>query len=134
MEAVARESESMQDGNSEPLPGGSDTNILASHETCYHCEKQGHASSVCRFRTAKCNLCQKIGHLARVYRSKQRGDANKQFKSLNTSRSRVHQLQDQDNSSESDDGELLNIFQLSNPVHKFIVKVSINGIDIGHGD
>ena len=28
MEAVARESESIQDGNSESLPGGGDTNVL----------------------------------------------------------------------------------------------------------
>ena len=41
-------------------------------------------------------------------------------------------MQDKEKSDGSDsDGELFNIFQLSNPADKFIVSVKINGINVG---
>ena len=33
---------------------------------CYHCSRQGHQLSTCKFKEAKCFSCSKIGHLKKV--------------------------------------------------------------------
>ena len=131
MEAVAKESGNMQGGSSDSLAGDSDTNTITSYGSCYRCGYKGHSANTCRFKTVKCHVCQKMGHLARVCRSKQRTELNKKHKSPSGSKAGVHQLQDKEQSDGSDsNGELFNIFQLSNPADKFIVSVKINGIKV----
>ena len=39
---------------------------LSIHFKCYRCGKQGHSTVKCKHKKAKCCLCQKVGHLARV--------------------------------------------------------------------
>ena len=131
MEAVARETRNMRAGNINPAPGESCTNAI-SYGPCYRCGYKGHPASMCRFKTAKCHICQKTGHLARVCRSKKQAESGKKPTSGSTGKAGVHQLQNEittDDSSDSDGG-LYNIFQLSNPVAKFIVSVKINGVNI----
>ena len=36
-------------------------------KTCYHCGYADHVAASYKFKTAQCNVCQKIGHLVRVY-------------------------------------------------------------------
>jgi len=87
------------------------------------------------FKTAKCHVCQKTGHLARVCRSKKQAESGKKPKSGSTGKAGVYQLQDEittDDSSDSDGG-LYNIFQLSNSVSKFIFSVKINGVHVDSG-
>ncbi len=53
---------------------------------CYRCAWKGHKSDVCYFRSATCNKCKKIGHIAVVYgRSRQ---------SLRAETAKVHQVQE----------------------------------------
>jgi len=65
-------------------------------------------------------------------KSKQKTALKKKYQLSSTSKAGVHQLQDKDKagSDKSDDGELFNICQLSNPANKFIVKVQINGVEV----
>jgi len=130
METVEKESGNMRVGQSDLPPVDGDTNIV-SYGPCY-CGSKDHSASLCRFKTAKCHICQKTGHLARVCRSKKKTEPNKKYKLPSTGKARVHQLQDKDKeeSDESDDGELFNICQLSNPANKFIVKVLINRVEV----
>ena len=131
MEAVAKDTRSMRAGNIDPASGDSCTNAI-SYGPCYCCGYKGHPASSIRFKTAKCHMCQKTGHLTRVCRSKKQADSGKKPKSGSTDKAGVHQLQNEittDDSSHSDGG-LYNIFQLSNPVAKFIASVKINGVNI----
>ena len=108
MEAVAKESEHMRGGSSDSLPGDSDTNTITSYGSCYRCGYNGHSANTCRSKTVKCHVGQKLGHLPRVCRSKQRTESNKKRKSPSTSKVGVHQLQDKEKSDGSDsDGKLL---------------------------
>lgn len=43
-------------------------------EPCYRCQEQ-HSPQSCRFKSARCRVCQKIGHIAKACRSKQRPKA-----------------------------------------------------------
>ena len=131
MEAVAKETGTMRAGTLDPAPVDSNTHAI-SYGPCYRCGYKGHPASSCRFKTAKCHICQKTGHLARVCRSKRQTEPGKKPKSESRGKVGVHQLQDEiatDDSSDSDGG-LHNIFQLSNPVDKFIVSVTINGVKV----
>ena len=110
------------------MPVDGDTNVV-SYGPCYHCGNKGYSASARKFKLAKCHICQKTGHLARVCRSKQKTEPNEKYKLPSTGKAGVHQLQDK-NKAESDDGELFNICQLSNPANKFIVKVQINGVEV----
>jgi len=49
-----------------------EANAIYSKETCYHCGKQGHLLLICWSKTAKCHMCLKVEHLAKVYLSKQK--------------------------------------------------------------
>ena len=42
---------------------------VVSEDPCYRCERKGHSPNDCRFKTATCNYCGKIGHIRPVYRS-----------------------------------------------------------------
>jgi len=116
MEMVAKESENMRRGNLDSLPEDNTANAISSYGFCYRCGYEGHSASMCGFKIAKCHVCQKVGHLARVYRSRQRIDSSKKHKSpsLSTNKAGVHQLQDKETGNDSDgNGELFNICHLN---------------------
>ena len=39
---------------------------VSSLKACFRCGKSDHVATNCKFKTAKCHECQKVGHLARV--------------------------------------------------------------------
>ena len=57
--------------NPERLPIDGETNTVYTKPACYCCGKQCHSAADCKFKTAKCHMCQKTGHLARVSLSRQ---------------------------------------------------------------
>jgi len=131
MEAVAKESKNIQGGNSDSLPEDNTTNAISSYGSCYHCGYKGHSANMYRFKTANCHVCQKVGCLARVCRSRQRTKSSKKHKSPIASKTVVLQLQYKEMVNDSDsDGGLFNTCQFKNLADKFIVSVIINGVDM----
>ena len=45
-------------------------NKNTNHEQCFRCGGNNHSGQSCKFKSAKCYRCSKIGHLASVYRNK----------------------------------------------------------------
>ena len=70
-----------------PQPAPTQVNKLPGHRNptassspsspCYRCGGK-HWAARCRFKTAKCNACGKVGHIAKVCRSKPRGSQRHQ--------------------------------------------------------
>ena len=46
-----------------------DMHKLSIHLKCYCCGKQGYSAVECKHKKAKCCLCQKVGHFARVWQT-----------------------------------------------------------------
>ena len=69
MEAAAKNAEEMQRENSVQQAA---TNVVRSADTkakklsCSRCLGTDHNQATCKYRTAKCNRCHKVGHLARA--------------------------------------------------------------------
>ena len=69
MEAAAKHASELQGGASSKelelfnLPA-------AAGKTCYRCGGKGHVPDKCYFKTQKCKICSKQGHIAKVCRSK----------------------------------------------------------------
>ena len=43
---------------------------ISTEKTCYHCGNTDHVAASYKFKTVQCNACQKIFHLARVCKTK----------------------------------------------------------------
>ena len=70
MEAAAKNAEEMQQENSTQQAAA--TNVVYSTDpkakklSCSRCLGTGHNQAMCKYKTAKCNKCHKVGHLARA--------------------------------------------------------------------
>ena len=95
-----------------------------------------HVATSCKYKTAQCNACQKIGHLARVCKTKTKHKVvmRGQSKADTTKgKDEVHQLETIDTevpSCGSESDHLYAILQLGNKADKFLVSTKINGVDV----
>ena len=109
-------------------------NITA--KTCYCCWNADHVAANCRFKTVKCNMCQKIGHLARMCKAKPkrkweiRGDTKQSKADAMKEKEEVYTLDTEAHSSGSESDHLYAILQLGNKSDKFLASTKINGVDI----
>jgi len=99
----------------------------------------GHAPQECRFRTAKCNRCQKVGHIAKAckskgpYRTQKPNPGNRQKPERNQS---VHSIEEKvnDDSSltrEESPADIVHVHSVSESVpESFKIPVEVNGIPI----
>ena len=105
-------------------------------KTCYCCGNADHVAANCRFKTVKCNVCQKIGHMARVCKAKPkrkweiRGDTKQSKANAMKQKDEVHTLDTEAPSSDSESDHLYAILQLGNKSDKFLVSTKINGVDV----
>jgi len=133
-EVVLKEMEEMQAAKREPAESystiGATTTGKSTKLVCYRCGDHGHVAPDCRFKKAKCYACQKVGHLARVCRSKNKSEASKTQKSRNIRGHVVYQLRDNSDNDSSAEEYLHSIFQLGNNSQKFIITVTINGVEL----
>ena len=67
-EKMTQEAKTMQEPSQVTAGQEEDMHKLSIHFTgkCYRCGKQGHSAVECKRKRAKCQLCQKAGHLARL--------------------------------------------------------------------
>lgn len=86
---------------------------------CNRCGGKNHRSSECRFKTATCRYCLKVGHIERVCLAKARGQPRQQEKTVNQVEASTTGV------------EPHTVFQLSNP-HVPAIKVEslVNGVAI----
>ena len=113
------------------------TNSAASKAVCCCCGGQGHLASTCKFRNTKCRFCQELDHVARVCRARQKAERANKSSKLGKASSKLQKLENEDLDEEVDEYYVessgkghMNICQLSNPTHKFLVYVKINGVGI----
>ncbi|XP_064466262.1 uncharacterized protein K02A2.6-like [Ornithodoros turicata] len=103
----------------------------ASKDCCYRCGGE-HDGSSCRFKTYKCNLCGKVGHLARACRSRKGGKSASRARPAHGKALRIS------NAEEFTVG-IINRTQASEVTEPIIMSVNINGkplsmeIDSGAG-
>ena len=67
MEAAAKDVQEIQQDNKFTLQAAAATNAVKetiSKKTCSRCLGTGHNPAICQYKTAKCNKCHKLGHLA----------------------------------------------------------------------
>ena len=64
-ETVCKETQTMKDSMC-----SAETLSISTAKVCYRCGKTDPGAATCKYKTAKCHACQKIGHLARVCRAK----------------------------------------------------------------
>lgn len=68
------EKSSIKNANVESSAGQSSKN--SNNVKCSHCGYKNHSSSDCRYKNLTCRSCNKIGHLARICKSKRKTDKN----------------------------------------------------------
>ena len=74
MEAAAKDVQEIQQDNKFTLQAAAATNAVTEttpKKTCSRCLGTGRSPATCRYKTAKCNKCHKVGHLARACHSSQ---------------------------------------------------------------
>ena len=92
-EAVYKETQGMKD-----TTGRVAALRVSSSKACFRCGKSDHVATNCKFKTAKCHECQKVGHLPRVCMAKNRflaltKSVSKQSKSNAQKPTDLHQLE-----------------------------------------
>ena len=116
-----------------------ETHSIRLAKACNRCGKTDHMAVNCKFKTAKCHFCQKIGHLARVCMAKNRNkppvrtDATQAKAETKKPKNDVHQLETVDpelTDSSSEDDHLHTILQLGGKSDKFLYTATINGIEV----
>lgn len=70
------------------------TNQRPSRDSCYRCGYSNHSQDECFYKNEKCSFCEKVGHLIRVCKARQRS-IEKQPTPTNKS-TRTHQVEDDD--------------------------------------
>ena len=105
-------------------------------QTCYGCGSADHVAASCKYKTAQCNECQKIGHQVRVCKVKTKSKLVMRGQSkANATKGKDHvylletiDTEVPNNVSESD--HLYAILQLGNKAEKFLVSTKINGSEL----
>ena len=88
-EAVDKETQSMRDSSDNAA-----TLNINSPKTCFCCGKFNHMVANCKFKTAKCCECQRVGHLARMCMAKAKNKPTSTDKqSKPKSKNDMHQLE-----------------------------------------
>jgi len=91
--------------------GKTDSNLA-----CFHCGKKNHDFSKCKYKNYKCKKCSKIGHLATICKS------SVDVKNIDIKSDDVFK-----------EFDLFNVNSDVSFVPPEIIKVKVNGIDIGNG-
>ena len=103
------------------------------HVTCYRHGKEGHKASDCRHKKTKCHTCHKTGYLAKVCQSNRHKTVKKKVNSGRWKGDKQGGIRamDGDNSTEpSLDEQLHGIFHVDGKSPKFMVAVTVNGVQI----
>ena len=94
---------------------------------CYRCGGSRHKPEQCRFKDSDCHHCGKKGHLAKVCRSRLRGENAQQRRSANKKMPRTHHVEE--TTTEATDSTAYNLFAVSDqesPAPPLMVQVTAN--------
>ena len=71
--------------------------------TCYRCNSTSHLAKDCKFRTAKCRLCGKVGHIQRACRSKGKTQDQEHKGKKKSQQLHAHQVTNYDSDEDTSD-------------------------------
>ena len=94
--------------------------------TCYRCLGK-HLASLCKYRTAECLFCKKIGHIAKACRSKKAQERQKSTKIPQQTKKTLHMEEAEINSEEQDSSYQLFTLE-SNGQNPITVQVELNEV------
>lgn len=127
-EVISHEAKAKQEPSHKDTTGQEeDMHKLSIQFQCCCCGKKGYSVTECKFKKASCYLCQKVGHLARVYqatlgKSTVGKDAGTKVPRDTQKRGSVQVLRvDEATSDNSSEDHLPSIFQLGKKANKYMI-------------
>ncbi|XP_065219279.1 uncharacterized protein LOC135844838 isoform X2 [Planococcus citri] len=90
---------------------------------CYRCGYKNHSGADCKYKSATCDKCKKIGHLANMCKTKSTNSTEDRKKS-------VKSVDKRDNDAIRDERDMYQVNTSSNAKNKLLINVNVNNATI----